>query len=105
MSDSLERKPTNIPTGPRPTPEGEDMSSDPLALAHELVAKKAAREPVGQIWKEESTVVNFDTPAVRRGGSDMGSLATSPLITGDPDSEGNKYKRRAPTDWFLRYFR
>ena len=81
------------------------MSSDPLALAHELVAKKAAREPVGQIWKEESTVVNFDTPAVRRGGSDMGGLATSPLITGDPDSEGNKYKRRAPTDWFLRYFR
>jgi len=94
-----------VPSGPRPTPEGEDISSnDPLALAHELVAKKAAREPP-PTWKPENTVVNFDTPTVRRGGGDVGGLANSPLITGDPDSEGNKYKRRAPTDWFFRWWK
>ena len=101
LADSMERKPCVVPAGPRPTPEGEDVSSDPLALAHELVAKKAAREPPA--WKPENTVVNFDTPTVRRGGGDIGGLASSPLITGDPDSEGNKYKRRAPTDWFFRF--
>jgi len=105
LSDNLERKPCVVPAGPRPTPEGEDISSDPLNLAHELVAKKAAREPTSSPWKPESTVVNFDTPTVRRGVGDVGSLATSPLITGDPDSEGNKYKRRAPTDWFLRWWK
>ena len=32
----------------------------------------------------------------------ISDLASSPLITGDPDSREEKYKRRAPTDWFLR---
>ena len=65
-----------VPTGPRPTPEGEDMStSDPLTLAHELVAKKAARD-------RGDTVVSFDTPAVRRGAVEMSDLAKSPLISG-----------------------
>ena len=32
----------------------------------------------------------------------VADLAKSPLITGDPDSEGNKYRRRPPTDWLLR---
>ena len=32
----------------------------------------------------------------------MSDLASSPLITGDPDSREEKYRRRAPTDWFLR---
>ena len=102
LADNQERKPCSPPTGPRPTPEGEDVASDPLALAHELVAKKAAREPPPPAWKPDTTVVNFDTPTVRRGGGEVGGLANSPLITGDPDSEGNKYKRRAPTDWFFR---
>ena len=35
--------------GPRPAPEGEAVPSDPLALAHELVAAKAARETVVQV--------------------------------------------------------
>ena len=90
-----ERKPIQVPSGPRPTPEGEDIPTDPLTLAHELVAKKAARDRV-------ETVLNFDSPPVRRGGSEWSELAKSPLISGDPDSEGNKYKRRAPTDWLLR---
>lgn len=32
----------------------------------------------------------------------ISDLASSPLITGDPDSREEKYRRRAPTDWFLR---
>jgi len=105
LADNQERKPCLVPTGPRPTPEGEDVSSDPLALAHELVAKKAAREPLPPVWKPDTTVVNFDSPTVRRGGGEVGGLANSPLITGDPDSEGNKYKRRAPSDWFFRWWK
>jgi len=105
LSDNQERKPSVVPSGPRPTPEGEDISSDPLALAHELVAKKAAREPPVAGWKPDNTVVNFDSPTVRRGGGEVGGLTSSPLITGDPDSEGNKYKRRAPTDWFIRWWK
>ena len=97
LSDNLERKPIQVPTGPRPTPEGEDIPTDPLSLAHELVAKKVARDRV------TDTVVTFDSPTVRRGGMEMSDLAKSPLIAGDPDSEGNKYKRRAPTDWLLRW--
>ena len=97
LSDNLERKPIQVPTGPRPTPEGEDIPTDPLSLAHELVAKKVARDRV------TDTVVTFDSPTVRRGGLEMSDLAKSPLIAGDPDSEGNKYKRRAPTDWLLRW--
>lgn len=95
LSDKQERKPLQIPSGPRPNPEGEDMSSDPISLAHELVAKKAARD-------RGDTVVSFD--GMRRGGGEFGDLAKSPLISGqsDPDSERNKYKRRAPTDWLLR---
>ena len=50
-------------------------TSDPLTLAHELVAKKAARD-------RGDTVVSFDTPAVRRGGLEMSDLAKSPLISG-----------------------
>ncbi len=41
----------------------------------------------------------------RRGVADLvdPDLATSPLITGgDPDSDSNKYKRRAPTDLLFR---
>ena len=74
------------------------MASDPLSLAHELVAKKAARDRGGD------TVVSFDSMR-RGGGGEFGDLAKSPLISGqsDPDSEGNKYKRRAPTDWLLRF--
>ena len=30
-------------------------------------------------------------------------MASSPLITGDPDVGEEKYRRRAPTDWFLRW--
>ena len=101
LSASLERKPVQIPTGPRPTPEGEDISgaesdtatSDPgLSLAKHAVA---------------DTVVTFPESSHARpgrGGFEMSDLARSPLISGhgDPDSEGNKYKRRAPTDWLLR---
>ena len=72
LADNQERKPCSPPTGPRPTPEGEDVASDPLALAHELVAKKAAREPPPPAWKPDTTVVNFDTPTVRRGGGEVG---------------------------------
>ena len=102
LSDSLERKPLSVPSGPRPSPEGEDTSGDPLSLAHELVAKKAARERV-------DTVVTFDSETVRRGDrgetGDFADLAKSPLLAGDPDSQNNKYKRRAPTDWLLRWWR
>lgn len=56
----------------------------------------------GTGWKAQETVVNFETgSSVRRGGAEVAQVAR-PLLT-DPDSEGNKYKRRAPTDWLLRY--
>jgi len=113
LDDSAERKPCLVPSGPRPTPEGEDVS-DPLHLAHELVAKKAlsaarAAQPDAAGWKQTmetvtDTVVNFDTQTSRRGGG-VSDLAHSPLIAGDPDSEGNKYKRRTPTDWFIRWWK
>jgi len=117
LEEAAERKPGVVPTGPRPTPEGESL--DPICLAHELAAKKAARantpatgwkeqpESSGGQWKEkESTVVQFDTPTSRRGASELAdsSLVTSPLITG-VDHDTDKYKRRAPTDWFLRWWR
>ena len=79
-----------------------------------------------ETYRKQETVVNFDTTN-RRGGGEVGlrngywigwlrlsdrffygtfsqlsDLASSPLITGDPDSREEKYKRRAPTDWFLR---
>jgi len=107
LADSQERRPPQVPVGPRPAPEGEAVPSDPLALAHELVAAKAARETVvqgGTGWKAQETVVNFETgSSVRRGGAEAAQVAR-PLLT-DPDSEGNKYKRRAPTDWLLRWWR
>ena len=99
LSDSLERRPAQVPAGPRPSPEGEDIPADPLSLAHELVAKKAARD-------RGDTVVTFDSETVRRGDrGDLADLAKSPLLAGDPDSEKNKYKRRPPTDWLIRWWR
>ena len=70
LEETAERKPGVVPAGPRPTPEGEDM--DPIAIAQELVAKKAARAAAtpasGGNWKEkDSAVVQFDTPTTRRG--------------------------------------
>jgi len=102
LSDKLERKPVQAPSGPRPSPEGEDVS------AHEMVDKTVTRE------RGAETVVsleNFDTrthaQTVRRSGVEMSDLARSPLISGsnDPDSQGYKYKRRSAADWFLRWWR
>ena len=68
------------------------------------MAKKAARE-------RADTVLSFDSSeTVRRGDrgdlADLSDLAKSPLLTGgDPDSQKNKYKRRAPTDWLIRWWR
>ena len=88
---SLERKPTVVPSGPRPSPEGEAgevVSKD----AHAPMATNDSA-PLGlsanQRRQTLETAVTMD-------------LAKSPLITGDPDSEGNKYRRRPPTDWLLR---
>eukprot|EP00088_Acartia_fossae_P070998 TRINITY_DN9644_c0_g1_i2.p1 TRINITY_DN9644_c0_g1~~TRINITY_DN9644_c0_g1_i2.p1 ORF type:complete len:320 (-),score=47.15 TRINITY_DN9644_c0_g1_i2:213-1172(-) len=110
-----------VPMGPRPTPEGQDKSGDPMNLAHELIAaKKSGRSSSGSgagssgqtntnaAWKSSSgdTVLEFDTPASRRLGSEFSDLASSPLIAGsDPDSGANKYKRRAPTDLIFRWLR
>ena len=83
-------------------------------------------QKVTETYRKQETVVNFDTTNRRGGGevrlrngywigwlrlsdsfyygtfSQLSDLASSPLITGDPDSREEKYKRRAPTDWFLR---
>lgn len=101
LSDSLEKRPVQVPVGPRPSPEGEDIPSDPLTLAQELVAKKTGRD-------RSDTVLTFDSETVRRGDrGEFSDLAKSPLLAGagDPDSENNKYKRRAPTDWLVRWWR
>jgi len=107
LDDHAERKPSAVPVGPRPTPEGEDKAGDPINMAHELMsAKKSGRSGSTQSWKGGETVVNFDTPTSRRVGADLADLATSPLISGkDPDSGANKYKRRSPTDLLFRWLR
>jgi len=107
LEEAAERKPGVVPVGPRPSPEGESTTEQG---AQEVIAKKTVRtatQPVVNSWKEkESTVVQFDTPTSRRGGSELvdSALASSPLITGE-DHDTDKYKRRAPTDWFLRWWR
>jgi len=116
LEDAAERKPGVVPSGPRPTPEGESLV-DPITMAHELAAKKSARSQAAAAaaaaaanvssWKEkDSTVVQFDTPTSRRGVSELvdSALASSPLITG-VDHDTDKYKRRAPTDWIFRWWR
>jgi hypothetical protein len=117
-----ERKPAPVPVGPRPTPEGQDKAGDPMNLAHELIAaKKGSRSGStsgasqstssgggggGQTsWKGGDAVLDFDAPTSRRLGGDLSDLAKSPLIAGDPDSDANKYKRRAPTDLLYRWLR
>jgi len=115
LDDSAERKPGGAPTGLRPSPEGEAVSDSDHNLPHELVTKKAltvarAAQSDAAVWKQKNdlvtdTVVNFDTPTSRRAGGVGTDLAHSPLIAGDPDSEGNKYKRRTPADWFLRWWK
>ena len=82
LEDAAERKPGVVPSGPRPTPEGESLV-DPITMAHELAAKKSARSQAAAAaaaaaanvssWKEkDSTVVQFDTPTSRRGWSSCG---------------------------------
>lgn len=109
-----ERKPVPIPVGPRPTPEGQDRTGDPMNIAHELIAAKKSDQRTGSTsgqpgpsgnWKGGDTVVEFDTPTSRRLNTEFPDLATSPLIAGDPDSDANKYKRRAPTDLLYRWLR
>jgi len=92
---SLERKPAVVPSGPRPSPEGE---AGEAGVAQDARAPMSTNEsaPLGlsanQRRQTLETAVTMD-------------LAKSPLITGDPDSEGNKYRRRPPTDWLLRWWR
>lgn len=116
LEDKEERQPGHVPTGPRPNPEGEDVPRPGLHLAQELLAggggggAMQGPDKSVQDWKQETTVVNLDTSTSRRGGTESlglfsSALASSPLITGDPDSREEKYKRRAPTDWFLRWWR
>ena len=101
------------PPGPRPTPEGEDVSR---AAGGGGVKEQGQQWKQGQGqeqewkqgqeaqggWKREEAVINFDIPTSRRAGADLGDLASSPLIAGDPDSREEKYRRRAPTDWCIR---
>ena len=99
------------PPGPRPTPEGEDVSraaggggvkeqGQQWKQGKEQEWKQGQEAQGG--WKREEAVINFDTPTSRRAGADLGDLASSPLIAGDPDSREEKYRRRAPTDWCIR---
>jgi len=103
LQEREERKPGAVPTGPRPTPEGEDEPKPGITPAAEIPAP-AWKPEVAETYRKQETVVNFDTTN-RRGGSEVSDLASSPLITGDPDSREEKYKRRAPTDWFLRWWK
>merc|ERR1712200_323178 len=80
-----------------------------INMAHELIAAKKGRSGSnaavnggGSSWKGGDTVLDMATS--RRPGVDPG-LASSPLITGDPDSDINKYKRRTPTDFLFRWLR
>ncbi len=89
---SLERKPAAVPSGPRPSPEGEAGEGGVAQDAHAPMATNESAPltlSANQRRQTLETAVTMD-------------LAKSPLITGDPDSEGNKYRRRPPTDWLLR---
>jgi len=103
LQEREERKPDAVPSGPRPTPEGEDEPKPGITPAAEVPAPAWTPE-VAETYRKQETVVNFDTTN-RRGGGEVGDLASSPLITGDPDSREEKYRRRAPTDWFLRWWK
>jgi len=103
LQEREERKPDAVPTGPRPNPEGEDEPKPGITTAAEVPAP-AWKPEVAETYRKQETVVNFDTTN-RRGGGEVGDLASSPLITGDPDSREEKYRRRAPTDWFLRWWK
>ena len=76
-----------VPSGPRPSPEGEAGEGG----VTQDVTNESAPSGLSANQRRQTleTTVNMD-------------LAKSPLITGDPDSEGNKYRRRPPTDWLLR---
>jgi len=105
LDDAAERKPGAVPVGPRPTPEGEDKSMQSGTLAQELAGSGRSGSKQWGGSGGGDTVLTFDTPTSRRQGLDS-SLAYSPLITGgDPDSDANKYKRRAPTDLIFRWLR
>jgi len=101
LQEREERKPGSVPTGPRPSPEGED---EPKPRPATETPAPAWKPEVTETYRKLETVVNFDTTN-RRGGGELSDLASSPLITGDPDSREEKYKRRAPTDWFLRWWK
>jgi len=114
LSSSHERHPDllPVPKGPRPSPEGEDGDD---------IRETQQQQPVveGDSWKSDSgdTVLTLDTPSATsrraerglasqgQGTLDIEELAASPLISGDPDSQGNKYKRRTPADWFYRWWK
>ena len=88
---SLERKPAAVPSGPRPSPEGEAGEGGVAQDAHAPISTNESAPLLSANQRRQTleTAVTMD-------------LAKSPLITGDPDSEGNKYRRRPPTDWLLR---
>jgi len=106
LGELEERKPGTVPEGPRPTPEGEDVPRPGLPGGQEAKPAQQAQELGWKQQQQQETVVTFDTStSSRRGGGEAGGLASSPLITGDPDSREEKYRRRAPTDWFIRWWR
>ena len=67
------------------------------------VGKKGGRNSSGQGWKGDA-VVNFEASTSSRRLNSDASLSSPLLGGGDPDSDSNKYKRRAPTDLIFRYY-
>jgi len=125
LAESLERHPELLPpSGPRPSPEGEDQGNQTQPEQGSATVQSDLAGPSGSGWKSVDsrssgdTLLNLETPSAtsrRQQGQESSSptlslldssLASSPLITGgDPDSEGNKYKRRTPTDWLARWWK
>ena len=90
---SEKRPEFNIPTGPRPTPEGQTRNEIASTHGHDT-----------QQQQHQDHVVGFDTPTSRKAiaGSTVAHLKTSPLLM-DPDE--NKYQRKSGFELLMRWIR
>lgn len=108
LEDRIERKPqfSDVPSGPRPAPEGESITS--------MSAMTDGRPGALPVPKKE-THIQFDsgdgTPTSRTVSAKYGVTSMTPLLnspqsqSSDADLDENKYKRRSAITWLSRWWR
>lgn len=114
LEEQIEKRPTfnAIPTGPRPTPEGESLPTrGPIPDGVQSVGINASSLGNNQLHpgighrtnETEEHVVQFDgsSPTSRMQSRE---LPTSPLLL-DRDADDDKYKRRSAVSFLSRWWR